>query len=307
MSLYGANKEASNIRNKLKREEVYHKRKVDKAKAKSAKRNQLQKEEEEDPEKKAERLTKNVPATIENTREYDETIVANEQEDSEIQEDEATDEFAQYFQGQAPKIVITTSKSPSVASYEFAAELVSIFPNATFVRRRPQFEVTHIVEFCKNRNYTDIIIVNEDRKKPNAITLIHLPNGPTAYFKLSSIKLSKDIANHGRTTSHKPELILNNFNSRLGHTIGRMFSALFPQVPEFQGRQAATFHNQRDFIFFRRHRYIFKDVEKVGLQELGPRFTLKLKWLQKGAWDKTADYEWLFKQEMETSRRKFFL
>lgn len=33
-----------------------------------------------------------------------------------------------------------------------------------------------------------------------------------------------------------------------------MFQALVPQVPEFEGRQVVTFHNQRDFIFVRRHR-----------------------------------------------------
>lgn len=86
-----------------------------------------------------------------------------------------------------------------------------------------------------------------------------------------------------------------------------MFTALFSHVPEFQGRQVCTFHNQRDFIFFRRHRYVFKDTNKVGLQELGPKFTLKLKWLQKGTLDRQGEYEWVFKPEMETSRRRFFL
>jgi len=38
-----------------------------------------------------------------------------------------------------------------------------------------------------------------------------------------------------------------------------------------------TFHNQRDFLFFRQHRYIFDSTEKVRLQELGPRFTLKVR------------------------------
>jgi len=33
---------------------------------------------------------------------------------------------------------------------------------------------------------------------------------------------------------------------------------VFPQKPEFQGRRVVTFHNQRDFIFFRHHRYIFE-------------------------------------------------
>lgn len=61
---------------------------------------------------------------------------------------------------------------------------------------------------------------------------------------------------HGKPTSHKPEVMLNNFSTRLGHTVGRMFASLFPHHPQFKGRQVVTFHNQRDFIFFRYHRYM---------------------------------------------------
>ena len=84
-----------------------------------------------------------------------------------------------------------------------------------------------------------------------------------------------------------------------------MFQTTFPQLPEFQGRQVVTLHNQRDFLFFRRHRYVarlpihmrfnnyssifvyfcryaFRSTEKVALQEIGPRFTLKLRCLKKG-------------------------
>lgn len=70
-------------------------------------------------------------------------------------------------------------------------------------------------------------------------------------------------------------------------------------MPQFQGRQVVTLHNQRDFLFFRRHRlvsptdtlefsindqfrYAFRSTEKVALQEIGPRFTLKMKSLRKG-------------------------
>lgn len=35
-----------------------------------------------------------------------------------------------------------------------------------------------------------------------------------------------------------------------------MFQQLFPPLPEFEGRQVVTLHNQRDFLFFRRHRYV---------------------------------------------------
>ena len=88
-------------------------------------------------------------------------------------------------------------------------------------------------------------------------------------YKLSSLVLSKKIRNHGRATSHFPELILNNFSTRMGHRVGRMFASVFPQKPEFQGRRVVTFHNQRDFIFFRHHRYIFEMRKTKKLPHTG--------------------------------------
>ncbi|KAJ3240911.1 Ribosome production factor 1 [Chytriomyces hyalinus] len=282
------------IRNKMKRSEVVNKLRMEKARDKLKRRMKTRKEEENNPELKEERLAANVPQTLETLREEDETLVAAD--DEEVFASEETDEFASYFNGTPPKILVTTSRRANPDTYEFANEFCTIFPDAQFVKRGPQFEVKKIVELAIGREYTDVIVINEDKKKPNAITVIHLPNGPTAHFKLSSVKLNKEIRGHGTVGAHKPELILNNFNTRLGHSIGRMFASLFPHVPEFKGRQVATFHNQRDFIFFRRHRYIFKDGKRCDLQELGPRFTLKLKWLQKGTFDtRYGDYEWIFK------------
>lgn len=89
---------------------------------------------------------------------------------------------------------------------------------------------------------------------------------------------------------------MNNFNTRLGLQIGRSFAALFPSDPQYEGRHCITFHNQRDYVFFRHHRYIFKNRQKVGIQELGPRFTLKLRSLQKGTFDsKFGEFEWIRK------------
>ena len=73
----------------------------------------------------------------------------------------------------------------------------------------------------------------------------------------------------------------------------------------------------------RHHRYIFEEKESKAkqdakqqpaavvqsrLQELGPRFTLKLLSLQKGTFDsKYGEFEWVHKKEMDTSRRRFHL
>ena len=85
--------------------------------------------------------------------------------------------------------------------------------------------------------------------------ITHHTSHITHHTHTSHIHTHTHTQGHGRATSHKPEVILNNFTTRLGHSVGRMFAALFPHHPEFRGRRVVTFHNQRDFIFVRHHRY----------------------------------------------------
>uniref|UniRef100_A0A914C2Z7 Brix domain-containing protein n=1 Tax=Acrobeloides nanus TaxID=290746 RepID=A0A914C2Z7_9BILA len=295
------------------------KRKVDKiaqvsrAKAIKLEKSSAKRARREAREKIREKLGDNAPPkqeprTIENTREPDDTMV--QFDDEEVMHDEAYDEFASYFNREVqPKVLLTTSPKAKVNTWKFCFELKKCIPTAELFSRK-DVPIKKIIKQAKEKGFTDIVIVHEDRKKPNGIVISHLPEGPTAYFKINSLKYSKEIKGVGESTSHNPEVILNNFNTRLGHTIARMLVSLFPQNPEFRGRRAVTFHNQRDYIFFRHHRYEFKrEGEKAALHELGPRFTLRLKWLQKGTFNtREGEYEWVLKRhEMETSRRRFFL
>jgi ribosome production factor 1 len=70
------------------------------------------------------------------------------------------------------------------------------------------------------------------------------------------------------------------------------------------------------FVFFRHHRYIFEEKGEgkkrrvaARLQELGPRFTLRLKSLQMGTFDtQHGEYEWKRQAELDRhSRRRFHL
>ncbi|KAJ7634135.1 anticodon-binding protein [Mycena polygramma] len=288
--------EPSSIRNKIKREEVSRKTKKAKGQQKLQKRLAQAKTEASDPAAKKKRLAENVPRTLDNTRDFDPSFLtadpsssAGAAQQEENAQDLAADPFSAYFSSTddptvPPKILITTSPKATKATYDFCDELVGVFPGAEFIRRKKGkgFEVGRIAGWAAGRGYKHMCVVNEDSKKPNAITLIHLPDGPTAYFRLTSVELTKQIYGHARATPHDPELVLNNFVTRLGHAVGRMFQTLFPPLPEFQGRQVVTLHNQRDFLFFRRHRYAFRSPEKVALQEIGPRFTLRLRSLRKG-------------------------
>src|SRR6476661_869460 len=81
--------------------------------------------------------------------------------------------------------------------YEFAQEFTAIFPTATFVKRKPQFDLKTMSEIGMQKGFTDLLVLHENKKKIDGLTICHLPAGPTAYFKLSSIKLNKEIRGHG--------------------------------------------------------------------------------------------------------------
>ena len=230
-------------------------------------------------------------------------------DNEEVALDEKLDEFASHFEGKVDvKILLTTCRKPSNKLQEFMEDFMTLFTGIEYYKRR-NYDIKEIVEYAKNESFTSILILEERLRKPSGLWVIYLPEGPTTYFKLSSHKLIKNIVGHGRAADCCPELILNNFDTKLGHRMGRMFAALFPPKPEFKMRRLVTFHNQRDFIFIRHHRYIFNESgTKVKMQELGPRFTLKLKTVQHGTFDsRFGAYEYMSHDRMYVNRRKFNL
>eukprot|EP01120_Amphizonella_sp_Union-15-10_P009970 TRINITY_DN389_c0_g1_i1.p1 TRINITY_DN389_c0_g1~~TRINITY_DN389_c0_g1_i1.p1 ORF type:complete len:325 (-),score=48.02 TRINITY_DN389_c0_g1_i1:160-1134(-) len=293
------------VRNKAKRARLRAQHAQEKETDRKQRRKKRRKMEEELGEQAP---PKQIPKTLDNMREPDDTFVV--EEDNEVFEDLETDEFADYFNRKTtPKLMITTNRGSSkkIAKEFIETQLLKLFPNSEYYPRR-NYHVKEIIEYCKNRGFTDVIVVNEDRRKVNGLLLSHLPDGPTALFKVTTIIPMEKIPHRAGYCPSNPELILNNFDTRLGTTIGRMISSLFPQDPEFRHRRVVTFHNQRDYVFVRQHRYIFDSVQNVRLQEMGPRFTLKLRSLQHGTFDsKYGEFEWLPKKENITSRRRFFL
>lgn len=228
-----------------------------------------------------------------------------------------------------PKILITTSLNSTL--HHEAELLTTLFPFSVYIPRSShryshKFSIREISAFAANRNYTSVLVLEEDQKKPKGLTMVHLPTGPTFHFTVSSWVDGKRLPGHGRPTEHIPELILNNFRTPLGLLTAHLFRTLLPPQPELRGRQVVTLHNQRDYIFLRRHRYVFREkrateknvvgpdgkevpgVEgiRAGLQELGPRFTLKLRRVDKGI-QRSSGQDWEWKGEMEKVRTKFQL
>jgi ribosome production factor 1 len=293
----------SHIKNKHKRSQMVSLMKREQKKQKSKVRRARR-----DAEARGEEVERKEPRTIEKMREPDETIVPPD--DSEVEDDEAMDEFEKYFSGdQVPKVLLTTQKKPSSKMFDFLKELIHVIPN-TFYYPRKEFSIKKMSKEAAERGFTDIVLFHEKAKKIQGCYISHLPNGPTSYWRLTRLKLGQEMKG-GATcnASHNPELILNNFVTRLGRRVGRQLLALFPQKPDFVGRRTVTFHNQRDFVFFRHYRYVFKDEgTKCRLQEIGPRFTLKCRYVQHGTFDsKAGEYEYIWRPDSQVSRKRFFI
>ncbi|OJJ48803.1 hypothetical protein ASPZODRAFT_13546 [Penicilliopsis zonata CBS 506.65] len=228
-----------------------------------------------------------------------------------------------------PKILVTTGLNGTL--HDQANTLTSLFPNSVYIRRTAhrhahKFSIREISSFAANRNFTALVVLQEDQKKPSGLTIVHLPQGPTFHFTISNWVDGKKLPGHGNPTDHWPELILNNFRTPLGLLTAHLLRTMFPPQPEFEGRNVISFSNQRDYIFVRRHRYVFREKRereksvvgsdgqemkgaegiKVGLQELGPRLTLKLRRVDKGI-QRASGQEWEWKGGLEKERTKFQL
>lgn len=154
------------------------------------------------PSRPQKRLAQNVPRTLDNTREYDpsmltanpsteaeagpSTLPQDEAEDmasqptvqphDESAADVAADPFAEYFSGVLdptipPKVLITTSPKATRLTYDFCDELVGVFPGAEFIRRKKGkgFEMGRIAGWAANRGYSHLVVVNEDMKQPSKL------------------------------------------------------------------------------------------------------------------------------------------
>ena len=228
-----------------------------------------------------------------------------------------------------PKVLVTTSQHATL--HHEARLLTTLFPNSVYVPRSAHryahaYSVREIAAFAARRQYTALVVLIEDQKRPHGLDVVHLPRGPTFHFGISNWIEGRKLPGHGRPTNHHPELICNNFRTPLGLLTAHLFRSLFPARPELRGRQVVTLHNQRDYIFVRRHRYIFREkreTEKVlqgadgkgmrgveglraGLQELGPRFTLKLRRVDRGI-QRASGQEWEWKGKTDRVRTKFQL
>jgi len=202
-----------------------------------------------------------------------------------------------------PKVMLTTSHSPSSRLKQFAKEMKLILPNCQRLNRGG-YVLHQLVSACKANSVSDLVILHEHRGEPDGLIISHLPFGPTAYFSLSNTVMRHDIPDVGKMSEVFPHLIFDNFKSKLGQRVQSILKYIFP-VPKEDSKRIITFANRDDYISFRHHTYALGEGRQIELSEVGPRFELKIHEIKLGTVDQTeADIEWKLKPYMNTSVKR---
>ncbi|UOH82321.1 hypothetical protein LQV05_005019 [Cryptococcus neoformans] len=203
-----------------------------------------------------------------------------------------------------PKIVITTSRSPSSRLLQFSKELRLVFPNS-YRLNRGNTVIKDLVSACNAQGVTDLVVVHEHRGVPDALIVSHLPHGPTLSMTLHNVTLRHDVSSNSSTVSEQyPHLIFDGFSTKLGERVTGILKALFP-VPKDDAKRVMTFKNENDFISFRHHVFANTGHKDVQLAEVGPRFEAKPFEIRQGTVDQTeADVEWLLRPYLRTAKKR---
>uniref|UniRef100_A0A803P6P4 Brix domain-containing protein n=1 Tax=Cannabis sativa TaxID=3483 RepID=A0A803P6P4_CANSA len=252
---------------------------------------------------------KQVPTELRNEEAALRHEIDLEDESTAVPRSHIDDEYANSAE-KDPRIMITTSRNPSAPLKQFAQELSLVFPNSLRTNRGGQV-ISEMIESCRRRGFTDVILVHEHRGVPDGLIISHLPYGPTAYFQLLNVVTRHDIKDKktmGTMPQAYPHLILNNFTSKVGERAANILKHLFPS-PKPETKRIITFANESDYISFRHHIYERQAGPKsVELKEIGPRFELRLFQIKLGTVDQSeAEIEWVIRPYMNTSKKRKFL
>ncbi|KAH6652968.1 anticodon-binding protein [Truncatella angustata] len=224
------------------------------------------------------------------------------------------DEYSNLSGIQDPRILVTTSRDPSARLGAFAKEIRLLLPTAVRLNRG-NLILPDLVRSVQAAGLTDTILLHEHRGVPTALTLSHMPHGPTISFSLHNVVLRHDIPNsiRGTVSEAYPHLIFEGFKSNLGQRVVKILKHVFPPRDPLTsknkiGSRIVTFVNNDDTIEVRHHVFVRTGHDSVELSEVGPRMSMRVFEIRSGTLEnKDGDVEWHLTQYTRTGRKKEYL
>ncbi|KNG81552.1 U3 small nucleolar ribonucleoprotein IMP4 [Aspergillus nomiae NRRL 13137] len=242
---------------------------------------------------------------------YDESLPTADKKDKDADMLDLDDEYALTSGIVDPRPIVTTSRNPSVRLGAFAKEIRLLLPTSIRLNRGG-LVLPDLVSSANAAALTDMVLLHEHRGTPTAMTISHLPHGPTASFSLHNVVLRADIPNAARGTVSEsyPHLIFEGFKTKLGLRVVQILKHLFPPREAGKvGNRVVSFVNREDSIEVRHHVFVKTSYRDVELAEVGPRMTMRLFEIRGGSLEKgsSGDVEWALTQYTRTSRKKDYL
>ncbi|TQB75023.1 snoRNA-binding rRNA-processing protein imp4 [Monascus purpureus] len=242
---------------------------------------------------------------------YDESLQVPDKQNGDSDLMNIDDEYALTSGLVDPRPIITTSRSPSARLSAFAKEIRLLIPTSIRLNRGNTV-LPDLVSSANAAALTDMVLLHEHRGTPTAMTISHLPHGPTASFSLHNVVLRADIPNavRGTVSESYPHLIFEGFKTKLGARVVQIIKHLFPPREASKvGNRVVTFVNKEDNIEVRHHVFVKTGYRDVELAEVGPRMTMRLFEIRGGSLEKgsSGDVEWALTQYTRTSRKKEYL
>lgn len=217
------------------------------------------------------------------------------------------DEYATLSGIVEPRVVVTTARDPSSRLGQFAKETRLLLPTGVRLNRGT-LVLARLVEAAVAAGMSDVVLLHEHRGTPTALTVSHLPHGPTASFSLHNVVLRHDIpgAARGTVSESYPHLIFDGFETELGKRVVQILKHLFPPRDGQRklGSRVVTFKNIEDSIEVRHHVFVKTGYKSVELAEVGPRMTMRLFEIRGGTLEnKDGDVEVRVRLSVRVSRR----
>jgi len=171
------------------------------------------------------------------------------------------------------KLFLTSSRSPSSKLLKFIKELENIFPYSQKINRGSEFLIS-LVSFSLLQGVKNLMVVYENRSRPSAIVISHLPSGPSLFFTVSNVLFEVN-GKKMKKNEILPKVIFDNLNSNLGLRISSVLASLFPSS-SLKSKRVITFSGFKGTILFGHYWN-----EKTGykqrnllLKKLSPSFDL---------------------------------
>ncbi|KAF3797384.1 U3 small nucleolar ribonucleoprotein IMP4 [Colletotrichum gloeosporioides] len=255
--------------------------------------------------------------------------------DARLRKDFSYDESAEALQSlddeyetlsglQDPRVLIATSRSPSSRLQGSSKDLRLLMPTATVINRGTM-TLQDLVRVANATGLTDIVHVHEHRGTPSALTISHLPHGPTISFSLHNVKTRQDLPNALRgniSKSYPPllsvnvltyltDLIFDGFSTELGKRVQRVLQHLFPPRDSSMKAGNRTVTSKRledDSIEVRHHLYVRTGYDQLELSEVGPRVTMRTFSIRNCTLEeREGGVEWQMNHYTRTARKKTVL